>query len=766
MPKLLETVEKSLGKNVPRADAPEKVKGEPVYCGDLSLPNMLHGGVLRSRYPHARIVSVDTAAARALPGVAAVAVGSDVPGLNILGDHGDQPVLCVDKVRFIGDAVAAVAAETAEIAAQALELITVEYEELPAVYDPVEAMKAEAPRVHEGQDNLVRQFKVRKGDAESAFGACDVVVENIYETPIVEHAYLETEAAVALKNPDGKMTVWASTQFALLCRNHVSVMLGVPPEQVRVINMNPGGGFGGKGHEFDCACRAALLAYLTGRPVKLVYDRPESIISSSKRHAVRIEYKTGASRDGRIQAVQARVYMNKGAYGSVAIEPGMPIVTRTGAHAGGPYDIPNVSVDVYSVYTNLPFGGAMRGFGVPQAAFAHESQIDMLAERLGMDPVELRLLNGVEVGSMTVMNKVAATSVGLKTSIRQAAERAGWKQFRANKPSGGKILRGMGMGAFFYLTGIAAWPTWANCTFELDSSGQIVVRTGIVDMGQGARTVLAQIAADAIGIPVEYVVCSAHGDTDTEPDSQLTAASRGTIVAGNAIIQGAPGVRQALLSMAADCLDMPVDRVEQFEDGFGERGGSRAVSVKDLLAYCYKCGRRMLGHGWWCIDKHDESLIPCSYGAQIVEVAVNTETGEVKLERVVHAQDVGRALNPDIVEAQIQGSIVMALGHSLSEELVVNDGRVANASLANYLLPTAGDIPPIETIIVEEPDARGPFGAKGVAEPATAPTAAAIANAIFDATGIRITELPITAERVWRSLREQAPKGQAAAVQS
>ena len=757
-----------VGQRVTRADGLEKVRGEPLYYGDFNLPGMLYGRVLRSQYPHALILGVDTSRAKALPGVAAVAVAADIPGAKKIGTRarpGDQPILCQDKVRFIGDAIALVAAETLEIAGQALELIEVRYEELPPLLDPKEAMLPGAPRVHEDRDNVVHHFKLRKGDAAAAFAGCDVIVENVYETPLVEHAYLEVEGCMADKSGP-MMTVWTPTQWGFVIREQIAAMLDCPSEAVRVITTNAGGAFGGKNDACsDTACRAALLAHLTGRPVKLVYSRDESIISSSKRHAARVEYKTGADKNGRLLAIEARAYLNKGAYAGVGvlIPPAGGLTAKSGFHLPGPYDIPNVHVDVYNVYTNLPFGGAMRGLGAPQMAFAHESQMDELAHRLGIDPVEIRLLNGLEAGKRTASNQLLESSVGLKETIRKAAERAGWNSFRQEKRAEGRIRRGMGIASFVFSTALGAWPEFANATMEVDANGRIIVRAGIDELGQGSRTALAQIAAQALEVPVERIQMAKRGDTTADRDSQLTVASRGTIMGGNAILAAAKETRQTMLEMAAHYFDLKPEQMVAIDGEFHQIDGPAKLSLQDLLAYCFRCGRRLLGKGWWCVPKvkidpetnQGNPYHAYAWGTQIAEVEVDTRTGMIQVKRVVCAQDVGKAINPAIVEAQMQGGVSMGLGFALSEELVLNKGRVLNPSLANYLIPTAADTPEIVSIIVEDPYPNGPFGAKGVGEPGTVPTAGAIANAVFDAVGVRMTRLPITAERVWRALQEK-----------
>jgi CO/xanthine dehydrogenase Mo-binding subunit len=768
-----------VGQSVVRADGREKVRGEPIYYGDLHLPNMLYGRALRSRYPHARILGIDASRARALPGVVAVATAAEIPGNRNFG-RTDQPILSSDKVRFLGDVVALVAAETLEIATGALALIQVQYEELPAVFGPREGMAPGAPLVHEGRpDNVLRHFKLRKGAADDAFAACDVIVERTYQTPQVEHAYLEIEGAVANCNPDGGLTIWSPGQFSTIIREFTAAMLVLPSERIRVILTNAGGGFGGKEDMgYECGCRVALLSWLAKRPVKLVIDREESISTSSKRHAALIEYKSGATRDGRLQAVAVRVYLNKGAYASVGapIPPAGGLTDKTGYHAGGPYQIPHARVDVYNVYTNTPVGAAMRGFGVPQLAFAHEAQMDELAAALAMDPLEIRLLNGLEAGSRTTSNQLLESSVGLKETMRQATERAGWRRFRRAKTvaPAGRYRRGMGMASFWFATALGTWPEYANCTMEVNGHGMIVVRAAVAELGQGVRTAHAQIAAEALGISLDHVVVARQLDTAVDPDSQLTVASRGTLMGGNAIVRAAAEARQAMIEMAADMMDVSPAQLEFVADRFRVKATGSTATVHDVLLYCFRCGRRLLGKGWWCIPRtsadpetaQGNPFHVFAYGTQVAEVEVDTVTGQVEVRRIVSAQDVGRAINPALVAAQMHGGVSMGLGYALTEEIVLEAGRVKNASLSTYLLPTAMDTPQVETILVEDPYPNGPFGAKGVAEPGTVPTAAAVANAVADAIGVRVHQLPLTAERVWRTLREGQPGAGSLPVQA
>lgn len=758
-----------VGKSVPRSDGREKVRGEPLYCGDLRMPGMLQGRVLRSRYPHARILCIDTARAKALAGVAAVVVADDIPGVKTLGKMSDQPVLCGDKVRFMGDAVALVAAETEAIAARALELIEVEYEELPTVFSPKEAMLPTAPRLHERRpDNVVHHFKLRKGDVESAFRECDVVVENTYETTYIEHGYIEVEGAVADYSAGGTVTTWAPTQFAFAVRRDIAEVLNLDMAAVRVINTVAGGAFGGKTDaSIECCCRVALLSYMAKRPVRLVYSRPEAMMSGGKRHPALMEYKTGATKDGRLLALEARVYLNKGAYASVGkfMPPAGGLTAKVGYDTPGPYVIPNLRLDVYNVHTNMPIAVAVRGFGAPQVNFAAEQQMDEVARQLGIDGVEFRLQNGLEAGSRNVSDEELPDSVGLKETIRRAADAAGWKQYRAGKrrEKPGRVLRGMGLSSFFFATASGGWPEYGNCTMEIQANGRIVVRAGIAEVGQGSNTALAQIAAEALGVPLERITL-ARGDTANDQDSGPTVASRGTIIGGNAIIAAAREARQTLLEMAADLMDLDSAKVAQTSAGFASLDGSRRVSDEEVLLYSFRCGRRLIGKGWWCVPKLKvnpetglgKSAHIYAYGTTIAEVEVDTLTGRVEVKRVVHAQDVGKAINPALVNGQIIGALSNGLGFALSEELVVKQGRVVNTSLATYLMPTVADMPPIVPIIVEDPYPAGPFGAKGAGEPGAVAVAGALANAVYDAIGVRIRELPITAERVWQALEQKA----------
>ena len=744
-----------VGRSVPRQDAREKVTGAATYVADLHLPGMLYGRALRAEHPHARILAIDPRAARELEGVAAVLTAADVPGVNRFGRvTADQPVLADGKVRYLGDVVALVAAETPEAAERALGLVRVRYEPLPAVFDPLEAMAEGAPKVHDGRDNVLAHVKIRKGDVDAAFAAAEVVVEGTYTTPTVDHLYLEPEGAVAVPAPDGGITVWAPTQAPFTVRAAVAQALGLPAHRVKVVQTTAGGGFGGKvDAAMDTCARAALLAQATGRPVRLIYGRRESLLGSGKRHAAVVRHRLAASRDGRLLGVDIQVYLNKGAYASVGgVEPPAGGLTvKSAVHAAGPYEIPNVRVDAYNVYTNLPYGSPMRGYGVPQVCFATESQVDDLAYRLGMDPLELRRLNGFRLGSATATGQVLDQSVGYQETLRRAAEAAGWTGGRrpeAPRRGTGRRAGGTGAATSFFAVSSGRGNDFATAYIFLTGEGRIEVRTGLVELGQGSRTVLAQLAAEALGVPLE-LVSTPEPDTAVDPDSLTTTASRGATLGGNAVLMAARAARETLGRLG------------------GAPGAPGELPLAELGRRLCPGGRLLIGQGQWrkptpTFDPETGQGQPYhvyTYATQIADVEVDLETGEVEVLRVVAAHDVGRAINPALVGAQIQGGVSMGVGYALYEDLRFREGRMQNPDLTDYVLPTSVETPAVVPVIVEEPNEMGPFGGKGIGEPPVIPTAPAIANAIFHATGARVRALPITPERVLDALREASGGG-------
>lgn len=769
---------KVVGQSVRKFDAVEKVTGKAKFAADMQFDNMLHAAVLRSKVAHGVLKSIDISAAQALPGVAAVLTGQDVPGANSFGIIlKDEPVMIAvnQKIRKVGDALAIVAAETAEIAEKALGLIAVEIEELPAVFCPVQAMSETAPKVYE-KGNILGVRKIRKGDIDKAFAECAAVVEHEYKTQMQEHCYIEPEAGIA-KWENGLLTMWVATQNPHYDAKEVARNLNIPLNRVRVVQAVTGGGFGGK-LDISVQVYLGLLAMAAKRPVKLVFSREESICTSVKRHPMTIWMKTGADRNGKLLAMECKIIGDTGAYASYG--PG--VLTRTAVHATGPYEISNLKIDAFTVYTNNPTAGAMRGFGVPQVAFVHESQMDMLAEKLGISPLEIRLRNALKVGSVTATGYKITQSAGAAPTMEAAAKKA-----QEVIPDRNTKKRGVGIGSMFYGVGNTGLPNPAGAYVDLLDDGSVLVLTGCADIGQGSDTALAQIVAEEIGVSIEDVrVVSA--DTGVTPDAGASSASRQTYISGNAVRLAAQEAKKVMFDVAAQMLGVSPDEIVaanrmltvkrssessplmvdcqnecRLDLGLTDNKGPVSVSIADCIAKCRSVGKLTLGHGWFNPDTtglDPETGAGKPYGAyayatQIAEVEVDVETGAVNVLNLVAAHDVGKAVNPVNVEGQIEGGCVIGLGYGLMEKVTVVDGVTRTPNLTTYVIPTALDVPRIYPVIVEETEESGPFGAKGVGEPALIPTAAAIANAIYDAVGIRMTELPITAEKLLERLNAQ-----------
>ncbi len=749
-----------VGKSVIRKDALDKVLGRTRFSADIKLPAMLYAKVLRSKVPHAVLKNIDVAAAKALPGIVAVLTAADVPGGNA---HGiifkDEPVLVVDKIRKIGDALAVVAAETEELASQALALIKVEIEELPPVFDAVEAMQPESPKVH-GDNNILALRKIRKGDVDAAFARADIVVEKVYRTQMQEHAYIEPEAGVAYLEGD-VVVIKASTQNTHFDCREIARNLAMPSNKIRMIQAPTGGGFGGK-LDVSVQIYLALLAVRTRRPVQMVYTREESLVASPKRHPCTITYKTAADKNGRLLAVDVVAVADTGAYSSYGPAP----VTRLAVHATGPYEVPNVRIDAYTIYTNNPTAGAMRGFGVPQAAFAYEQQMDLVAEKAGISPLAVRLLNTLKQGSATATGQLLESSGGVTGTLTAAYDK-GRENWQQTKPGPGK-KRGYGIGCMFYGIGNTGMPNPAGAYVDLLDDGTVNLMVGAADIGQGSNTIIAQIVAEELGITFDDVhVISA--DTGVTPDGGATSASRQTYISGNAALRAAREAKKAVLAVAAETFGVPVGQIV-LKAGWVTVPGQEdqfRKPIKAMLAACRSKGIMTIGHGWFnptttALDNETGAGEPYeayAFGSQTVEVEVDTETGLVEVLHIYAAHDVGQAVNPLQVEAQIEGGSIMGLGYGIYEEVKTAQGRIKTPSFATYLIPTSLDVPAVHSIIVEEPADTGPFGAKGLGETSLVPTAAAIANAVYDAVGIRITELPVTPERVLSLLKAKEKVG-------
>lgn len=753
-----------VGNRYPAIDGVEKVTGKAAYGLDIKLPGMLYGKVLRSPFPHARIVSVNLAKAERIAGVKAAVGGDLVPK----GRHGfvikDQPILAWDKARFIGDAVVAVAATDEEAAEEALSHVQVEYEELPAVFDPLEAMAPHAPLVHEelgsygcrpgvlriaAGTNICNHFALRKGAGEDAFEGCEYIFEDRFLVPLAQHCPLETHAAVANVSPGGKITVWSCTQAPYQVRQDLADAFQIPLSRVRVVPTYVGGGFGAKiPAKIEPIC--ALLSKYSNRPVKMVLSRSEEFTSTAVRHQAFVDVKLGLNKAGLFHALKLHIVWDTGAYA----EHGPMVCRNAGFSSPGPYQVPNVAVDSYCVYTNKPVAGAFRGFGLTQTTWALESQIDMAAEALGLDPLELRLRNCARDGSISATGEVLR-SVGIRACLKECNERLGTAQKGAGLPTG------IGIAGMHKHTRAFA----PSCAFvKINEDGTIGLITSAMDIGQGACTVLAQIAAEEFGVPLKDVV-PARPDTDATPYDVGTMSSRITFHVGNAIRLAAADARDKLLKLASEILEAdPGDLVLRDKKVYVRGAPEKAIALAELslISHTLK-GGPILGRGSYLQD----DLTPLDsltgqgakpvdywkYSACACELAADPETGQIDILRLVAAADAGFAINPLAVEGQIQGAAGMGLGGALMEEMAFEGGRLLNPSFMDYHLPTALDVPRIEPVIVEVNHPDGPFGAKGMGEAPTPVVAPAIANALSKALGVRIKNVPITPEKVFWALK-------------
>ncbi len=757
-----------VGQSLQRTDDLLKVTGKLKYQADLPKEDCLHGKILRSPYPHALIKSIKTDKAKSLPGVAAVLTAADVPGRNGFGAIiPDQPVICADKVRFVGDGVALVAAETEKIALEALKLIEVEYEVLPAVFDPRDSLAEGAPKVH-AQGNLISHDKLRKGDVEKGFAEAEVILERTYQVPFLEHAYLEPDVVLAALQPDGVMLVQGPMQAPFTTRRNVAPVLGLPINKVRCVQIHMGGGFGGKEDSpIDLGCRAAVLAWHTKRPVYMSLEREEVTLQTCKRHPMIMQVKIGASKDGKLTAFEGVIYDEQGAYASLG--PRLPPAGGSHVHAmvmmAGPYEMSHVKVDAYLVYTNHPYGGAMRGFGAPQVHIAHEQAMDELAALLGISPLEIRRINAFKLGSATATGQVLDQSVGLRETLEACEKSFGFskrfKQAGYINPKSSK-RRGVGVGMGWYRTSIGTFGDGCGANVHVHEDGSVLLFTGITEMGQGAFTVLPQICAEELGVCLEDVRL-VKPDTDQVPESGPTVGSRSTTLMGNAIILAARQVKESILEKASEMLMVPVSRLRASQRKiFDCENPERSLEFKAVATACMATGKRLIGQGWWAppmatLDKETGQGNPYhvyTYSTHMAEVEVDVETGEVAVTDYVAAFDVGKAINPKALEGQIEGGVAMGLGYALMEEVAIVQGYTKNLGLNNYLIPTIMDVPNVKSVILEMTNNLGPYGAKGIGEMPNIPATPAILNAIAHACGGRVRSLPADPEKVFWAIRE------------
>ena len=741
---------KQVGIAIPKVDSLEKVLGEAKYGADLSSKEPFHLKVVRSPKPHAKIVRIEINDALKVPGVERIFTAKDVPGRNLSGViNKDQPILASDRVRYVGDPVALVSAQTEEAAEEAAKKVLVVYEDLPFINRPEEALKLDAPLIHE-KGNLLYEFRVIKGDVQAGFKEAEIIVEETYTTTWIDHAYLEPDAGLSYSDDEGRITVVCPTQNVHYDQKEVAALLALPSEKVRIIQCATGGGFGGR-LDITVQCLLALAAFHLKKPVKIVYSREEVFQVTSKRHPLTIRYKSGAGKDGKLTAVEVDILGDTGAYASY----GSTVAIRSAIHATGPYEVPHVKVRSRMVYTNNPWAGAMRGFGVPQMAFAHESQMDLLAKELKIDPLEIRLKNALHVGSETASGQTLMTSVGIGETLKKVKEwrdQRGISKIDSKKPF---IKKGIGVGSMWYGIGNTGVANPSTAQMEIDPNGEVRLFTGAADIGQGSDTVLLQIASESLGVPLKEIRLI-RADTAITTDAGATSASRQTYVSGNAILDAIKNLKQEITKEASRLLE--VDRQDLFfEDGKikSKSNPSVSLSIKEMAK---RCGRVLRGEG--SFDPETTRLDPetgqgapyatYAFATHLAEVEVDTETGTVKVNRVIASHDVGKAIHPKNVMGQIMGGVAMGTGFALMEEFVPDE----TTSFVNYLIPTSKDVPEVIPILVENEEPTGPFGAKGVGEPAVIPSAPAILNAIADAIGQRVCHLPANLERVLEAVQK------------
>lgn len=766
-----------IGASFPDKDGVAKVTGTLAYADDLYFDNMLYGALVLSDYPHARLLDVDISDAVRREGVVAVITAKDVPGRNAFGRmKPNQPVIASEKVRYVGDVIAVVFAESQELAREAAKYVRVKYEELPGVYDPITAMEESAPRIHE-EGNVLSHKRFQRGDVEEGFRRADVIVEQTYYAPFVEHAYLECEAGVAKLDAEGNLVIYYPTQLPFASRKQVAASLALPEEKVRIAWVPVGGAFGGK-TDVLLEILLGLGALKTGRPVKITLRREESIRMSIKRHAFYMRYKTGATSDGKLTALQAKCILDAGAYAGMS-----SAVAETAVYFGaGPYVWPSLQIEATAVYTNNVPGGAFRGFGVNQVHFAVESQMDIMARKLGLDPIEFRLKNALDIGERTATGEVLRSGVGIKETLRQVKKALEQYAVFPPPPAGKKI--GIGIASGYKNVGYGrGYYERAGARITLKETGRLEVAVSVVDMGQGARTVLAQLASGVTGVRYD-LIDMITADTAHISDGVAAIGQRQTYLGGNAVVNASKEFLDKLKSFVANTLGERPEDLTVAEDKVVSSASGKFLTLGQVAQEAAGRGMRLEVDHLFILpptypllgdedpsyrhyydkfiererprdDSHYRNWAAYAYLTQAAVVEVDCSSGEVKLLAIIGAHDVGKAINPQKVKGQIEGSFVMGMGYGLTEEFILDHGRVVTSRLKQLGVPYIGSVPVMVPIIVEEPVPDGPFGAKGASEVAMVPTAAAITNAIFDAVGVRVTSLPATKDKVLGGLRHR-----------
>ncbi len=756
-----------IGKRVPKLDAPPKVSGEARYLQDIELPGMLFGKILRTDRVHARILNIDVSAAKALPGVHAVITAADTPNVP-LGIGRDNPPLKGDKVRCIRDEIAAVAAETEEIAEEALRLIKIEYEDLPAVFDPAESLKEGAPVIHDKHpDNIPFTFEYSHGDISEGEKESDVILEEKVKLHYVTHCCMGVSGIIANFDSEGNLVVYSQTQIPFMYKKDISPVIGVPPEKIHVIQPVIGGAFGSKLDIYPFEPICIFLARVSRRPVKMVFTREEELVASPTRQPVELTIRGGAKKDGTLTFREVHTVHDNGGYTSWGATTPFVIMQTVSSL----YRVPHCLYKTTVVYTNNPYSGSFRGYGNLQATYAVETHMDKLAEALGIDPLEFRLRNAQEEGETTPQGMRFHTC-GFRDCLTTAAEKSGFREKHPAYKSGqeGPVKRGVGIASLLHVGGGAKIYRTDGCgtMLKVDDFGKVTVMTGSTDIGQGSETVIAQFVAEELGLPIGSISVI-NNDSEITPWDVGVHASRTTFIAGKSAQLAARKARMKLLKVASEKfdlapgqLDLRGGQVVRAEDGealmdLGKLIRSLHFSTKNdivMTSEYYEPPSMMQ-------DKEFKGDVSATYafGTQVVELEVDTETGVVRILRVTAAHDVGRVINQMGIEGQVEGGIVMGIGYATTENLVVENGKVMNPSFRDYKLITAPEVPEIDMTFIETMDKEGPAGAKGIGEAPAICISAAIANALYNATGVRFYELPLTPEKVLRRLREAGGNG-------
>jgi len=763
-----------IGRRLPRVDAPIKVTGEAKYAADLVMPGMLWGKVKRSPHAHARILNIDTGKAVKLPGVKAVITGQDPEfgeymwgGGRAGSEVGRETAIAIDKVRFVGEPVAAVAATDEEIAEEALDLIDVEYEELPGVFDPEKALEEGAPLIHGGTPNNISfPFAMNYGNVEQGFRESDHIREDTFKTFRVRHGFIEPHAALSYWDVYGRLVHQASKQSPWFTYAILANFFNLPWNKVRLIQPFIGGGFGGKNAPYPLDFFAPILSKRTRKPVKIVYSQEEVFTTCWRKHTLIVKMKTGVKRDGTLMAIEARSIADGGAYTGV----GALTMYLSGAFLTLPYKLPNLKYEAIRVFTNYPTSVAMQGHGIDHTRFAADVQLDMIAEELGIDPVEIRLKNAIPNEDYETVNGVKLRTCGIMECIENAAEGAGWKEWKKKKEGGnGTIRRGLGIGCSTYITGTRAGSRDArSCFIRIHEDGSVSLITGAQDVGQGSDTLMAQIVAEELGLTLEDVQV-AHIDTLSTPIDMATAASAVTFMAGHATRNAVLDVKKQLQEFGAKMWGVRPDDVEMKDKtAFVKTDPQKKMAWRRFIrSACYGTdAMELLGRGYYALNlepvdlKHGygQHCHVYSFAADIVKVEVDTETGEVKVVDFVVGEDCGRPLNPLSLEGQVDQQVSHGIGMTLFEDNMRENGRILNPTFLDYKMPRAPDVPRPRSFEVITDDPLGPYGAKEGSEAAQCAATPAIINAIHDATGVWIKELPATAEKVLKAIKEKERK--------